>query len=388
MVEAKPQVKRIRPYNNAQSLSELFKNRKKVIKLDTNETTVSPSPKVTAAILQFLQNDNLHWYPDVEAHDLTQKLSRYVDVPKNHILTFNGSDHALETVARAYLCEGDEVIHLEPTYDHFRVYAQSCGAIMVGLDDSGDTTLTQKIDAVFANHCKMVYLANPNNPTGHLWGYDEICEACENFDDILFVIDEAYFEFSNHTVTELTLDHPNVVVTRSFSKAFGLAGLRCGYLVAHPSVIEQINKIRVGKSVNALAQHAAVAALQDIGYMKRYVEEVKEAKSWLVDQLNSMLVKVVDTPANFILINANKPTKITEFLKEQNVFVRDRSQLAKLKGHIRITIGDKLTMKRFWRIFETLPTQWLNTDEVTLPDTLFHLVTQSQDDVARSVQDI
>jgi histidinol-phosphate aminotransferase len=332
-----------------------------VLKLDSNEATVSPSPRVTAAIVNYIQNGPLNWYPDVESEELCDRLASYVQIPKEYILTFNGSDHALETIARTFLSVDDEVIWFVPTYDHFRIYAESCDAKIVGINEDVPGILVEKIIAYHTAATRMVYLVNPNNPTGRMTARAEIVAALTQFPQIVFVVDEAYFEFCRETVADLVIDHSNLIVTRSFSKAFGLAGLRCGYLIAHPDTCAPIAKIRIGKNINAVAQVAACAALDDLDSMERYVFEVNAAKTWMAGKLRSLGLVVRETPANYILIRVAEPAKVLDFLEEQNIYIRDRSSIPLLRGFMRLTIGHLHLMERVWRIFSQIPQEFLFT---------------------------
>lgn len=359
---AKPSIQRLRPYQNGSHCEELIANHKKVLKLDSNEATVTPSARVTAALVQYIQGGPLNWYPDVESAALVRALTRYTGLSGDHILTFNGSDHALETVARTFLGMGDEAILFTPTYDHFRVYAESCDAHIVTVPETLPGKLVDKVAAHVTERTKLIYLVNPNNPTGRLVSEDEVAAALARFPRVLFVIDEAYFEFCDRTVKALVPLYGNLVVTRSFSKAFGLAGLRCGYILAQPGLCGEIAKVRVGKNINALAQIAATAALEDLDHMKRYVEEVSIAKQWLVRQCEGLGLSVWSTPVNFILVKAAQPVKVAAYLKERRIYVRDRSTVEGLDGMLRVTVGDPLLMKRFWRVFETIPKEYLTTE--------------------------
>ena len=361
MVKAKLAVQSLKPYVNGSHSRYLIQNHRKILKLDSNEATISPSPKVLAALVQYLQEGPLNWYPDIDSSELCDHLSVYTRLPSTFILTFNGSDHALETVARAFLSRGDEVIFFAPTYDHFRVYAESCEAVLVAAPETNGLTLLERLEQSVTSQTKMVYLVNPNNPTGELITRREIESAVSQFDQVLFVVDEAYFEFCSVTVADLVLEHKNIIVTRSFSKAFGLAGLRCGYLLAQPVLCNAVSKIRVGKNINALAQVAATAALQDLEHMRRYVEEVRDVRDWIVKKFSECNITTRITPANFILVKIAEPAKVLAFLESHNIYIRDRSAIPQLKGFLRLTIGDKLSMKRFWKVFETIPIEWLTT---------------------------
>lgn len=363
MVRPKQSITGMRPYQNGRHSAELIRNHKKVIKLDSNESTVSPSPRVTAAIVNYIQNGPINWYPDVESDELCHRLAKYVQIPREFLLTFNGSDHALETVARTYLGVDDEVIQFVPTYDHFRIYVESCDAKVVNVEENSATSLADKISEHLTDATRMIYLVNPNNPTGTLISKTEISAALEKFSRILFVVDEAYFEFCNETVADLTIDYRNLVVTRSFSKAFGLAGLRCGYLVAHPETAAVIAKIRVGKNINAVAQVAACAALDDIETMERYVFEVNAAKEWFKTRAENLGLTVKSTPANYVLIKVANPQGVLDYLESNSIYIRDRSHLPQLKGFIRLTVGHLHLMERVWRIFEKTPKEFLISRE-------------------------
>lgn len=361
MIKAKHSIERLVPYLNGSHSQKLISQHKKVMKLDSNESTASPSPHVVGAIMHYIQDGPLNWYPDVEAKELSLRLSHYTGLPHQYLLTFNGSDHALETIARTFLTLDDEVIHFTPTYDHFRVYAESCDAIMKPVRENDGPTLTDTIATAMTQATRLVYVVNPNNPTGFLFTRDDIQKALTSFPRVLFIIDEAYYEFSGLTVGDLTVDHKNLIVTRSFSKAFGLAALRCGYVIAHPTLCEKIDKIRVGKNINAIAQVAACAALDDVDTMNRYVQEIKESKDWLLKQLEALGITAINTPANYILIRVAQPKKLVSYLKQHNVYLRDRSQTESLSGCVRLTVGDQLMMKRFWKIFESVPAKILFT---------------------------
>ncbi len=152
-----------------------------------------------------------------------------------------------------------------------------------------------------------------------------------------------------------------MLVTRSFSKSFGLAGIRCGYIIGHPACIQHINKVRIGKNVNSLAQVAAIAALDDLSYTQRYIEEVQEGQKWLIEKMQSLNVRVVDTSANFILAQVAKPQETKQFLEDRGVYVRDRSHVKQLDGFLRITTAPTSVMTRFWDTFTAVPPEFIQS---------------------------
>lgn len=360
-IRAKDSVENLKPYVNGSHCEEIIKNHKKILKLDSNESTVPPSPSVLMALSHYIQEGPLNWYPDVESSQLRRKISEYVDLPYENILTFNGSDHALKIITRTFLTAGDEVVIFYPTYDHFRVYVETTDCTLVPVREAQETSFINKVKQGLSNKTKIVYVVNPNNPTGHLTPQNEIEEAVASYPHILFIVDEAYFEFCGETSAPLVKKYSNVIVTRSFSKAFGMAALRCGYLLACEDICEQVAKVRIGKNINALVQVAAYHALEDIEYMYHFVDEVKTAKVWLSQYMRDLGLEVRDTPANYILIKVAEPEKVLDYLKNENILIRDRSKLADLEGFVRLTVGDQFTMKRFWRVFSNIPKNLLLT---------------------------
>lgn len=351
-------------YKNANHGKALANPHARLMKLDSNESTVTPSPRVVAALSSYIQSGPLNWYPDVESVELIQKLSKYTGCQPTLIQTFNGSDNALETICKTFIEKNDEVILCMPSYDHFRLYAESCDAKLIYVH--GQNPFEPKLSELLAalnENTKIVYIVNPNNPTGMMYSEKEIRKLLAKAPQALIIVDEAYYEFSGITMSHLVDEFNNLIVCRSFSKGFGLAGLRCGYIITHPDNLKWINKVRVGKNVNALAQIAATAALDDVEYMEHYVAEVKNARSWIAQKIRGLGLNVVETPANYILVNVAEPNKVEQFLEDQLVLIRDRSQVHQLKGFLRITIGHQLMMERFWKIFEKIPKEFLSTGQ-------------------------
>jgi len=348
------------PYQAADTYPLKMNNKSAILKLDCNEATVEPSPKVVEALVQFVKTHPLHWYPDVESHDLREALTSYTDLSLDCIQTFNGCDNALEYLTRAFLEPRDEVVIAAPTYDNFRVYAQACGAKVVSV--LGKEPFGKKLETLLQSitpQTKMLYLVNPNNPTGTLYEEEEIETLLRALPHGVVLIDEAYYEFCGRTVAPLIRKYPNLFVARSFSKAFGLAGLRCGYVLSQSQNLAQINKIRVGKNINALAQFAAKAALHHLDYTHTQIKAMHQTQTWLKNQLSPKAAEVVGTPANFMMIRVAEPHKVQDHLKQSAVFVRDRSTLPQLKGFLRITVGPRLMMERFVETWGQLPPQWL-----------------------------
>ena len=350
-------VEDLEPYTDAQAISFSDPARKSFLKLNCNEATYPPSPLVKKRMVEFIEKDCLNWYPDTKSHDLKQALSRHVGFEASSLSTFNGCDHALETVCRAYLEKGDEVVMFVPTYDHFRVFAETAGGTVIPVRArSPFESHVEGLLKVMSPRTKMIYLNNPTNPTGLLYTPEEIDFVLKHSRSALVVVDEAYIEFGGQSSLPFLRRYPNLIVARSFSKAFALAGLRCGYLVSDPHTITTLEKIRNGKNVNSLAQVAATAALEDLPYYKNQIRMMQEAKAWFVQEVREMGLTVIDTVANFVLVHSAFPEEMEKALQAQQVYVRNRSHFAQLQGYLRITVGTKLEMTKVLNVLGQLKT--------------------------------
>ncbi|HEX2896429.1 MAG TPA: histidinol-phosphate transaminase [candidate division Zixibacteria bacterium] len=336
------------------------------LKLDWNESTVSPSPKVKEALAKTLNSEPLNWYPDVEATELRNRLQEYTKLPLEYISCFGGSDMALEYIARTYLEPGCSVLLSAPTYDNFRVYAQSTGATVVQVTYKNPFHPNAKTlwDSISAK-TRLVYICNPNNPTGAMMSEKEIVRLLELAPQQMFVIDEAYYEFCNQSVSKLVRQYTNLIVVRSFSKAFGLASLRVGYILTDPANLEFIHRIKVGKNLNALAQIAAIAALDDVSYTEKYIREISESKKLLLARLRELGFEFHITPANFFLIRFKEPKAAIKFLEQAGIFARDRSTVPQLEGFVRITIGTPPQTERLLQAIAKLAGQNQTTTSST-----------------------
>ncbi|MBQ7146987.1 MAG: histidinol-phosphate aminotransferase family protein [Lachnospiraceae bacterium] len=330
--------------------------RSRILKLDWNEATVPPSPLVKQRLRELMeQEDVFRLYPSTFNEELMARLAQYTGLPEENIQYFGGSDDLHEYLARAYLTAGDRVLILWPSYDNFRLTAESTGARLyyaeLGEDFAFDETdFRRRLEAVKP---RLVYICNPNNPTGTLIPAERIKALCGDFPDSCFVVDEAYGEFAEESADALVRERDNLLITRTLSKAFGLANLRFGYLLASRANIEAVSKIRNPKNINTFTQVAAVAALEDAAYMRQYAAKVQEARSYFTETINQgplgAYLKAFPSRGNFVLLRCRTP-EIKEVLKRQweaaNIFVRDVRQSPSLEGCLRVTIGEKSQMER------------------------------------------
>ena len=312
-----------------------------VFKLDWNESTVPASPKVREAIAAHIAGDRgLNWYPQLGSEELIEALTDYTGLESENLLVTNGSDDALHLICDTFLDPGDHVVAPAPTYNHFITFAQSCGADIE--KPIGDSPFEKSIDAIrdsLRPSTRILYLVSPNNPTGVIFPPEDVAELCRDHPETLILLDEAYYEFAKVTGVDLVEEHPNIVVTRTFSKAFGLAGLRVGYLSGHPELVDALSRIYNPKSVNTLGQVGAKAALEDLEYLEEYLSEVEAAKGVLADYLDTTPVEYHMTPANFVVVRVPQLQESLDELEERGIYVRDRSDYPGLDNCLRMTIG-------------------------------------------------
>jgi len=343
-------IRNITPYTLSTPEAWTFNKDKNVLKLDWNEATINPSPHVIKRILNVIRDGKLNWYPNINNTELTKKISKYNSVHIDQVQYFSSSDSLHEYIVRAFIDESDIVLSISPTYDNFRAVAESNGANVqfYDLDNSFNLNFSQLNKDLKIIKPKVVYIVNPNNPTGTIYDSKDLFKLIEKNKKILFIVDEAYFEFSNQTLSSHISELENLLISRTFSKAFALASFRIGYLISCSKNIEIINRIRNPKNISLFAQEAAIAALDDINYTKDYVKSVKTAKSNFMKFLKKLdWMEPIDGKGNFIFIKLNSlqlKTDFINYLKKNKIFIRDYGHIEKTKNYIRITIGSSHQM--------------------------------------------
>jgi histidinol-phosphate aminotransferase len=328
--------------------------RKSILKLDWNEATIPPSPRVKERLSKLIENENIFFlYPSTNNHEILQRLSIYTKLPIDNIQYFASSDSLHEYLVRMYITVGDPILILGPTYDNFRLTTESQGAVVHYFNYNDDFTLNEDefLNAITSTSPSLVYLCNPNNPSGNLIPKCFLKKIINQFPDIIFLVDEAYFEFSKETMAEEVLVYPNLFVSRTFSKAFALANFRAGYLMSDVNNIQQISKIRNPKNFTTFAQEAVLGVLSDIEYMNTYVEEVLVSRTWFEEELLKIphIRKVFKSRANFLLVefqNFDIKMNVFNHLNGSNIFVRNLLHSDRLINTLRITIGTKEQMVR------------------------------------------
>jgi histidinol-phosphate aminotransferase len=279
---------------------------------------------------------DLKWnqYPDLTSKDLLDSLSKYTNTDKEFIQVYNGSDSALDHTFRILLNDGDKVIIPSPNYNQINQTITSLGGIIECCDINGLEETIKRTE-----NPKIVYISNPNNPMGYVY---DIKPLVLKYPEIFFIVDEAYYEFSKqYSMFDSAYKYPNVVVTRTFSKALGLASVRLGYLTSNSYIISKLRKIKNFKEVNQLAQIAGKVVLDNIDVIENNIKQMKIIKQKFLRTIKG--VRVYDSHSNFVLIEHPLISDIILDLKKNNILVRDRSNY--INNTMRVTIGQLENMK-------------------------------------------
>jgi len=331
------------PYVPGRSVEEVTERHgiREVVKLGSNENPLGAPPRVREALVAAI--DRIHHYPDGECTRLRRRLAERLGLTPAHIFCANGVDNVLTCLGLAFLDPGDRCILGAPSYTAYASLALLHGAVPI------QVPLRQwrfDVDAMAeaAENARMVILCNPNNPTGTILRHDELAALLDRIPaGTLVVLDEAYAEFADDPAfpdaLALLRGHANLVVLRTFSKIYGLAGLRVGYALAHPDVIGYLARVREPFPVDRLAQAAAEAVLEDPDYVRASFENNQRGKAFLAQAFADMGLDHVPTQANFILVNLARPAdEVADRLLARGVIIRPGS-IWDLPTWARITVG-------------------------------------------------
>lgn len=320
-----------------------------VKKLDWNECNLSFDENFYKKLFESLFTINFTEYPNIHNDELLKSLSEYCQVDKKNIQTFNGSDSALHYIFASFLNENTKVLVYYPNYNQIETYIKLYSNY---LSYSNIITPFESHTYNFSEveNYDVIYLSNPNNPTGVCIEPTIIEEVVKNNPNKLFIIDEAYYEFSKKSCTILVSKYKNIIITRTFSKAFSLASIRLGYICADESLINQINKIRNTKEVSSFAQILGLTALKNIGYINDRVSLTIKNREKFQTVLEENNIEYIKSDSNFVLIKINNSKSIVDKLYNNNILVRDRSMFEGLENTIRVTIGDWDDMEKIIKI--------------------------------------
>lgn len=344
-------VRNLIPYQPGKPIEELERELgiTSAIKLASNENPLGPSHKVTLAAQQALYK--AHLYPDGGCYELKQALSKFLSVKPEQITVGNGSENILELIAKAYLHKDDTAILSQYAFLTIPIILQSYGVqakVVPALNWGHDITGMIK---AFDEKTRVLFLVNPNNPTGTYTSESDFLTLMESIPPhVLVVVDEAYSEYINLPDYPNTLSYlsryPNLVLTRTFSKVYGLAALRLGYSISSPEISDILNRARLPFNVNTIAATAACVALNEQTHVKNSVDLNQQGMQQLEEELKRLKLKYIPSIGNFITIDVNDAGHIYQKLLYEGVIVRPLKAYD-MPRHIRVTIGTHEQNERF-----------------------------------------
>jgi histidinol-phosphate aminotransferase len=327
------------------------------IKLASNENPLGPSPLAIQAITDRL--NALHRYPDGSGFYLKSKLSKKYSIPPDQIILGNGSNELIELVIRAFLSTEEHVIQAFPTFLVYEKIVKGAGGQMISVPLLNFKINLDEISKAITSKTKMVFINNPNNPTGSVLSEEQMACFLEDIpEDIVVILDEAYIEFVSDPAAasglKLLEKRPLLVVLRTFSKLYGLAGLRIGYGFGSREVIDYMNRVRQPFNANVLAQAAANAALDDMSFVSQTLKLVREGLDYLYNSIQGMGLEYIPTQTNFFLIKVPLGGQKTyELMLREGVIVRSMDSYG-LPEYIRINVGLPKENERFIRTLKKI----------------------------------
>jgi histidinol-phosphate aminotransferase len=312
-----------------------------IIKLASNENPLGPSPAALTAMQKVLANLNL--YPDGNAFYLKQRLAEKLGIAPSNLVLGNGSNEIIEFVGHVYFAPGVDVVVSQFCFAIYPLVAKMMGANVVTVPAKNHGHDLPAMLRAITPQTRVVFLANPNNPTGTLAPREELIKFVNDIpDNVLLVMDEAYIEFLDDTVDLISLirlgARPNLLLMRTFSKIFGLAGLRLGYGIGHSDLITALEKIRQPFNINSIAQAGALAALDDVGHMRKTRENNARGLDFFYRAFRDLKLEYIPSAANFILVRVGEGQKVFEAMQKLGVITRPMGGY-QLPEWIRISVG-------------------------------------------------
>ncbi len=351
-----PRVKAIKAYVAGATKDEVARRHDldpaQIIKLASNENPFGPSPKAVEAIRKYAGQVNL--YPEDYPRELITSISEYICVSDSKIIMGgNGADEVMDTMIKLLIMPGDEVVIHTPTFPYYELLTTLYGGrtVKVAMPDDFSFPIDSLVESI-GEKTRLVIICSPNNPTGTVISESGLRRILDS--GVTVMLDEAYIEFADRSYTGLVSEYENLVVLRTFSKAFGLAGLRVGYGVASEEIIGQAMKIKPPHNVNLLAQKAASAALKDLDYLHFVVEKTKRLREELFNKINGLDgAEAYRSQGNFLLVKLFEKDagQIVSRLEKKGIIVRSCTGFG-LARHIRVTVGREEENQAFMKFFK------------------------------------
>ena len=338
----------------------VFKKRPAKIKLSANESALGPSPKAKKEFIKV--SKSFARYPDPNGTYLREILSKKFKLDKNRIVLGSGSDQIFELICKAYLKKGDEVIVPKYSFIIYRIYSKMNGAKVIYSKENNFTVSVKDILKKVTTKTKVVFLANPNNPTGTYIAKKDLLFLRKKLrSNILLVVDDAYFEYVKQkdylSALKIFKNYKNVVMTRTFSKIYGLAGLRVGWGYGSKDIINALNKIKPPFNVNRPALFAASAAVRDSAWLNKEIKHVNKWNKKMFNEFKRMKIETNKSYSNFLLVNFDRvkinSSKVFKLLAQTGILVR-KMDVYGIKNSLRITIGKSEENKKLISVMKKI----------------------------------
>lgn len=315
---------------------------KDVVKLDANENNHLAhvfNEKLSKAIMDLKMNE----YPDSDSNELRRIIANKLAYRPENIMISSGADQMISIIINAFIDPGESILTFTPSFSIYSIFTRLMGGkvIEVPLGDNFKFDYDEFIKAVETQEAKIIFLCSPNNPTGGIIPREEIIGVLDRADSIV-VLDEAYIEFDKNSSLDLIEKYPNLVVLRTLSKAYGLAGARLGYGIASEELMDILYRVKPVYNVSSISQLAASVVVEEEEYVKKIIAEIKEERDKIIKELKSIdNIKVYESHANFILFKVEDSKKVFDYLVDKGLLVRYFGQEGVLANHLRTAVGTK-----------------------------------------------
>ncbi|TDX53314.1 histidinol-phosphate transaminase [Orenia marismortui] len=338
------EIMNLKPYIPGKPIEEVKRELglDQVIKLASNENPLGPSTQAIEQMKEAINKVNI--YPDGNVHNLRSKLSTNLGVESDQLIFGNGSDELLVMLGQAFMRSDDEVIMAETTFSEYEFATKLMGAKINKVPLKNNTHDLEAMAKEITDKTKVIFICNPNNPTGTIVKKDEVEKFLKEVpDDVVIVFDEAYYEYVESTdypeTINYLLDYDNIIILRTFSKIYGLGGLRVGYGIANQSLINYMERVRQPFNVNTIAQIGATASLDDSDHVAKTLDYNRQGKEYLYQEFEKLGLEYVPTDTNFILVDLPMSNdKVFEEMLKEGVIIRSLSSYG-YNTEVRITIG-------------------------------------------------
>ncbi len=322
------------------------KNQEKIVKMNLNENFAMPNETIQKLLLEACRSIDVRAYPPPRGSLAIKAISSFLGFSESEVSVANGADEIMDLLMKVFVRKGSKVMVVEPSFPMYTFFAQLYGGSAVPVLLRPDFSLD--VDAILKKADKdtrLLFVCSPNNPTGNQFREADIKKVLQEFKGVV-IVDEAYADFASGSVVNWVRDYDNLAVLRSFSKAFGLAGLRLGYLVSNESIVEYVQRVVGPFNVNSVTQQAIALALEKWSYFEQKIKLVVDEREWLMKNLKQIDgVNPYPSDANFILFKVTTDDLtsaiVTERMENRNVLVKDRGHLPLLENCIRVTVGTR-----------------------------------------------